>query len=98
MHGDRSRLALYWLAGLVGAALLSVPAAHYRIDEVSCANWPPRFLNYALAAVYVSAVALLAVCWHGFFSARPRLRTVLCAGLAVHGVALLAPAFLSLDP
>lgn len=92
------RLALRLLAGLVGAALLSLPAAYYRIDQVSCRSWPPPHVNEALAGVYLSAVLLLAVCWRGWGWARPQLRTALAAGTLVHAVALLAPPFLSLDP
>ncbi len=94
----RLRIALYLFAGLIGAALLSLPAAYYRVDHVSCANWPLGGVNAALAAVYVGSVALLAVCWLGFWSARPSLRLALFAGVLLHAVALLAPPFLSTDP
>lgn len=94
----RLRIAFYLLVGLIGAALLSLPAAYYRVDRVSCNNWPLGGLNAALAAVYVGAVALLAVCWLGFWSARPSLRLALGAGVLLHAVALLAPPFLSTDP
>jgi hypothetical protein len=84
-------------AGLAGAALLSLPAAFYRVDRASCATWPAPALNTALATVYLLAVALLTWCWFGWWFARPRLGTVLAAGLAVHAVALVAPPFLSTD-
>ena len=92
------RLALHLLAGLLGAALLSLPGSFYRIDRVACANWPPSITNSALATVYVAAVALLAICWRGFWLARPSLRSALAAGALVHAVALLAVPFLSTDP
>ena len=96
------RRALYLAAGLaagiVGAGLISLPAQHYRVELTSCANWPAPLLSWGLSAVYLLAVGLLTLCWLGWWTAAPRFRTALGAGIVVHAVVLLAPPYLSLDP
>jgi hypothetical protein len=86
------------LLGVVGALLLSIPAARYRLDVTTCASWPAPSVNVALAACYLLSIGLLTSCWLGFVTTTPRLRTVLAFGVLLHALALLAPPFLSMDP
>jgi hypothetical protein len=82
--------------GLVGAALLHVPAALYRIDQLTCATWPTRQSGFRYGAIYLLAVALLTTAW-GIFPARS-LRWTFGAGLTIHLAALFSLPFLSSDP
>lgn len=100
----------WWLAlSLAGAALLSVPATRFRIDEARCSSWPPLVERLVASGAYLLALGLLCA---GFFAvlaalpsseagqARrgPGLRALYLSALVVHAVAWLSPPFLSDDP
>jgi hypothetical protein len=84
-----------WLSFL-GAALLLVPAARFRIDVAPPSS--PSLGAFAAAAVFLVAVALLALGWRAVVRARPTLGQALGWGALVHATALLSPPFLSVDP
>jgi hypothetical protein len=92
------------LVGVAGAALLAVPAHHFRIDEVQCSAWPSRLTAAGAFTIYLGAIALLTLSWWGMVRAASRarwpltLRRVLVLGAIVHLVALASPPFLSRDP
>jgi hypothetical protein len=93
----RARVAALSL-GIAGALLLSLPARYYRVDTASCASWPSPSLSYLLSLAFLAAIALMALCWIGWWRDPPSLRATLLAGIGVHFCALLAPPFLSQDP
>ena len=90
------------MASLLGAALLAVPASYYRITRTECsAQFSPR--EHLLAcAVYLLAIALLALGWMQLArtvrTERRSIGLVIGLGTLVHLVALLALPFLSRDP
>jgi hypothetical protein len=100
MTGAPKRGALPFAAlSIVGALLLAIPAARYRIDRVTCDAWPalPSTVREQLA--FVAAVALLGVGWAGMVRRAPaRLGRVMLLAAAVHAAAIVPPPFLSQDP
>ena len=48
---------------VVGAALVGLPAVWFRIDRVSCDNWPPLAVGLVCAGVFAAGVVLLTVAW-----------------------------------
>jgi hypothetical protein len=77
------------LAGLLGASLLVAVAHRYALHETLCTAWPTRSVGFAYAALYLSAVGLVALAWRNL----PPL-----AVAALHAIALFAAPFLSSDP
>ena len=100
LRGRRLRRALptTFVRGVVasaaGAALLSVPARHFRVDVVASHGFVE---DLPYSAVYGLALALLVAGWRLATRRPPSLRATMLAGLAVQLVALVAPPFLSLD-
>jgi hypothetical protein len=89
------------LPALAGAALLSLPASVYRVDRLgiaSCAGFPSPPVRLACAAAYGVAALLLALAWRESLRQELTLAQVFAIALPVHGLALLLPPFLSLDP
>ena len=91
-----------------GAVLVTLPGAHYRIDQVHCDHWPAPLAHVGLWLLYLLGVALLSLGWLGMVSMLSReeragaprisLGTVLGMGVLPHAIALFAPLFLSEDP
>jgi hypothetical protein len=84
---------------LVGAAGLAILGARLRVDRLGddCSAWPPFAGGVACGAGFALSVALLAIGWRRVEALRLPLGRVLALAAPVHGVALLAPPFLSLD-
>ncbi len=61
----RRRSWRYTALALGGVSLLYVPAQRFRIDRLSCADWPSRSMNVAYWSCYLLALALLTVAWFG---------------------------------
>jgi hypothetical protein len=75
---------------LLGAGLLVVVAAQYRLDRTLCASWPKLATGFAYAAIYAVAVVALGLAWRNARQAS--------LPLVVHAIALCAAPFLSSDP
>lgn len=90
-------LATLW-PSFAGAALLLLPGRLFSILRHAdrCGDWPPLRQGVEYAAIYVVAVALLAVGWRRAATLTDA-RRVLGWGVALHLVALATPPFLSLD-
>lgn len=98
MNATRRELGALW-PSFVGAALLAVPAQRFSILRHAdrCAEWPAAGEGALFAAVYVVAVALLALGWLRARHAATSARRLFAWGIAVHLVACCTPPFLSLD-
>src|SRR5439155_21520073 len=99
VRNDRPRAWTALALSFAGAALMGVPAHEFRIDRWGddCSAWPPFSTGFACSAVYLAALALLALGWRRACKLEWPLRRLLAVGFAVHLVALIAPPFLSLD-
>lgn len=88
------------LLSAVGLALLWPSARHWRIDRATSGALPSSGWRVELGCslLYLVALALLTLGWRYAMRTTARLRTVVSAGAFVHGLALLLPPFLSLDP
>lgn len=94
-----SRFGIALACSLVGVALLAVPAAAFRIDRVSCGNWPSRGSALPADLAYFAALALLTVGWHkAAKTSTLGLGRAFALGLVVNVAAILVPPFLSQDP
>lgn len=94
-------------SSLLGAALLGVPAAFYRITRLECTANFSSYQHLLACGCYLLAVALMTVGWVGMLRRTdvdrpqpqpPTLRAVLGLGALVQLVSLLGLPFLSRDP
>jgi hypothetical protein len=97
---DLVALAQASAPALAGAALLAVVATSLRIDHIGddCRAWPALGVGTGLAVMWATAMALLGVGWRRMSGASLPLGLVFLVAALVHGLALLSPPFLSLDP
>jgi hypothetical protein len=89
------REGLACLLSVGGAALLALPARHYRLDLVTCAAWPPLSDGARYGAVYALAIAAMGLGW--WLHPAQHVGRTFALGLLVHAVALLSPPSLSQD-
>jgi hypothetical protein len=85
-----------WLSWL-GALLLLVPSARFRVDLARSGELPSASA-FVAAAVYGLAIVLMALGWRALVRARPTPRQAFGWGALVHATALLSMPFASLDP
>jgi MYXO-CTERM domain-containing protein len=97
---DSVALARASAPSLLGAALLALVARSLRIDHIGddCRAWPTLGQGTGLGVVWATAMALLGVGWRRLAGASLPLGVVFLLAALVHGLALLSPPFLSLDP